>query len=743
VPAASPSALPFEYTWVSAVDPAAIAVPSAELQEDHEEEEEEEELLDAKALNETSDNQNAPIAVQPTQVSTEHSRQDSQGADAMQVEASKQAASALKVPLAEEDIKTEPKTTLSQNKQSPEAIVTNDLVAAADKSLSPLTASSQLASATTGSPSQEASLVKKKKAFTFADPMTPGDPPFTDACRTHPTCPPSGEWKGFFETLPRKSGLANIPVHEQCFLFLNATPPSNALIQFWDESQPPNETAKLKLPDGHILVRGMGENQYGKFELIGSYNIQTHLLTCQRIYVVIPAPKNNRKRAMSTGSNVGLDDLSGRTSRTRNKPTFSWKQRIQENTNFQAASLNVGGRRKRSRSEGTFGSNGTVGGKRLKIAIPEHSGSGSMETSLLTPGSVGAEGLTARQSPRGMSVHVSRKSHTLGSVGNGTIKLSSAGEPSKAHWRAAHFLYYHRDAPVTSASIAATTGAVTDVEAGSTTKASSSANTIPKAVVYEGEMYNGQRDCNGICLFNNGMLYEGSWRRNKEHGQGILMTADRKRIIYKGEWEKGKMHGRGIYFYGTDRRAKKEQKSGARFEGEFKENLKHGMGKYYFADGSVYDGSWRDGMMSGRGIFTWPDGSVYEGEWKDSKRHGQGVLKASDGFFYDGNWVANAMEGRGTAVYPNGQKYIGLFVCGRREGRGTMLFTNGATYEGRFRDDAIDGQGTLRLSRAMVVPREAEDESVEASKPDFMIPVSFQSDMGHIHRTAGFTLGGE
>jgi hypothetical protein len=43
----------------------------------------------------------------------------------------------------------------------------------------------------------------------------------------------------------------------------------------------------------------------------------------------------------------------------------------------------------------------------------------------------------------------------------------------------------------------------------------------------------------------------------------------------------------------------------------------------------------------------------------------------------------------------------------------------------------------------MVVPREAEDESVEASKPDFMIPVSFQSDMGHIHRTAGFTLGGE
>ena len=28
-------------------------------------------------------------------------------------------------------------------------------------------------------------------------------------------------------------------------------------------------------------------------------------------------------------------------------------------------------------------------------------------------------------------------------------------------------------------------------------------------------------------------------------------------------------------------------------------------------------------------------------------------------------------------------------------------------------------------------------------KPDFMIPLSFQSDMGHIHQKAGFTVVGE
>ena len=117
------------------------------------------------------------------------------------------------------------------------------------------------------------------------------------------------------------------------------------------------------------------------------------------------------------------------------------------------------------------------------------------------------------------------------------------------------------------------------------------------------------------------------------------------------------------------------------------------------------------------------------------------------------------MEGRGSAIYPNGQKYEGLFSHGRREGRGTIHFTNGAVYEGRFRDDAVDGQGTMKMSQAMVVPsRRAADgsdmnkpngsmsdekEQEQEGKQDFMIPISFQSDMTHIHTKAGFTAIGD
>jgi hypothetical protein len=225
-------------------------------------------------------------------------------------------------------------------------------------------------------------------------------------------------------------------------------------------------------------------------------------------------------------------------------------------------------------------------------------------------------------------------------------------------------------------------------------------------------------------------------------------------LLHKQEWERGKMHGVGIYYY-VDKanpnnkllQASPGNNIGSRYEGEFKENLRHGSGTYVLADKSTYVGQWREGLMCGRGVFTWPDGSVYDGEWKDGKRHGIGVLKTSDGFSYDGGWIHNSMEGRGSATYPNGQQYNGSFSRGRREGRGTILFTNGAIYEGRFRDDAIDGQGTMKMTRTMVVPRsdsmigddnEPMDDGT-LKKHDYMIPVSFQSDMGHIHRKAGFT----
>jgi len=63
------------------------------------------------------------------------------------------------------------------------------------------------------------------------------------------------------------------------------------------------------------------------------------------------------------------------------------------------------------------------------------------------------------------------------------------------------------------------------------------------------------------------------------------------------------------------------------YEGEFKNDKRHGEGKYTFADGDVYEGNWKDGKRHGEGKMTYADGSVYEGNWKDGKPNRKSFAK--------------------------------------------------------------------------------------------------------------------
>jgi hypothetical protein len=356
------------------------------------------------------------------------------------------------------------------------------------------------------------------------------------------------------------------------------------------------------------------------------------------------------------------------------------------------------------------------------------------------------------------------------------ITLPAAGNVIDARWRAAHFMYYHRN----------TESQLTDTSGQPPQSANSSAPTstsiVTSNVVYEGDMSMGMnmRDGMGVCLYNNKTIYEGEWKKNKEHGRGILMTGNRRRIIYVGDWERGKMvciiyvnnfysfmisaflkyllfyfkHGKGTYYYHMyeDEKNVEASQNGGVYRGEFKENSRHGIGTYLLPDGSTYEGDWRENEPSGKGIFRWVDGSMYDGLWRDGKRNGFGKLISADGFQYEGNWVDNAMEGRGTAIYPSGQQYDGMWSCGKREGRGTIIFSNGAVYKGRFRDDCMEGQGTLKMERNAAVLRPKPEVTTTTSEvtaisslnigDDWMIPIEFQSDIGHIHQKAGFTVEG-
>ena len=73
---------------------------------------------------------------------------------------------------------------------------------------------------------------------------------------------------------------------------------------------------------------------------------------------------------------------------------------------------------------------------------------------------------------------------------------------------------------------------------------------------------------------------------------------------------------------------------GSRYEGGYKEGMKHGHGKYIWNDGSMYEGEWFENKINGSGIYIWPDGRKYNGEWKENNMHGKGVHTWKDGRMY-------------------------------------------------------------------------------------------------------------
>lgn len=277
--------------------------------------------------------------------------------------------------------------------------------------------------------------------------------------------------------------------------------------------------------------------------------------------------------------------------------------------------------------------------------------------------------------------------------------------------------------------------------------------------IYEGEWYNGHRHGRGIVLYADGLMYEGTWLKGKEHGKGDLMLSDRT-IVYTGDWYEGFFHGQGTYYYSAGDIYSGDWKEGNRHgRGEYiyakirtpaltteegsipvsqnanktsiassSSTTSNEVAEITNSSSTRYLGDWRDNRRHGRGRFTWSDGSYYEGDWENDLRHGRGLLELSNGFKYEGNWYRNIMEGKGTCVFPSGQSYQGTFRSGLRDGRGSITFAEGAVYEGRFREDRFDGQGTLKISQ--IVPGNDADE--------VFIPVQLQSDLWRIHWKAGF-----
>jgi len=109
---------------------------------------------------------------------------------------------------------------------------------------------------------------------------------------------------------------------------------------------------------------------------------------------------------------------------------------------------------------------------------------------------------------------------------------------------------------------------------------------------YVGEVKDDKANGHGTRRWANGSKYEGEWKDNLFHGQGIHISYDNpERFLskYEGEWKNGQRHGQGTV---TMKNVNKYK-----YIGEWKDNAPHGQGTWMYADGKIIQGIFKDGVL--------------------------------------------------------------------------------------------------------------------------------------------------
>ena len=204
----------------------------------------------------------------------------------------------------------------------------------------------------------------------------------------------------------------------------------------------------------------------------------------------------------------------------------------------------------------------------------------------------------------------------------------------------------------------------------------------------------------GTMIYANGNKYEGEWKDDKRHGKGKLtyvISFNKGYSMYEGEWENDVKRGRGIMNY----------KYGGMYDGEWLDT-RHGQGKMVYDSDSIfkeYIGPWVNDKEHGvNGKITYNDNRTYVGDLEKGKEHGQGKMTFSDGTSYEGIWNKGVLvlDGEQKIIYSNGNIYEGNLRDGKEHGRGTMTYGSHSVnpqgfdnYVGQWSNGYIKGEGTM------------------------------------------------
>ena len=201
---------------------------------------------------------------------------------------------------------------------------------------------------------------------------------------------------------------------------------------------------------------------------------------------------------------------------------------------------------------------------------------------------------------------------------------------------------------------------------------------LEKQELNEEDIFNCNK--NKIYVLSNGDKYIGKIENNELHGRSYYIMYDNEDIImeYKGDFKNNLRDGIGQCTFDN----------GNIYTGEFHEDLMNGLGEMIYSNEDKYIGQWKNNKKHGVGVFTWADGSRYNGEFVGGKMEGYGLCFDCHGnLIYEGEWKNNLIHGKGTYIWNEGKKYVGEFMHGKKHGVGTFYLDGELIYDGTWKFD--------------------------------------------------------
>ena len=205
-----------------------------------------------------------------------------------------------------------------------------------------------------------------------------------------------------------------------------------------------------------------------------------------------------------------------------------------------------------------------------------------------------------------------------------------------------------------------------------------------------------------------GTIKKGCFNSGKLEGFGIL-RCDHVNYIFKGFFTDGKFNGVGEEV--TEQNTylgefKSGERSGVglckktdfvRYLGNWKFGIKEGFGMNTSENGDIFEGQYREDMIHGIGKYDHKQERVlYTGEFLNNRRSGFGRLE-SKSFIYVGDWRDNKRNGLGYQVtISDNTSYFGMFDSDQRSGIGVSI-TSKLEYQGEFRDDKPHGRALIKV----------------------------------------------